>query len=138
MHSTASVELIQRLLRSRMCLSVSGDRVSRELESQKQSQRRLLSKVDTGSEIERFLVTYDLLMRTVETWLLHHGAKFGEQPHAALKAIVNETGVAVGNFAIDDLVNIRHNAKKRSVPIPEQALNVLGQLLDAVSRELRF
>ena len=124
-------EFVSSLVVCGECTPVEPDRARRELANQRQSLILLKEILDSSNEIVRFLASYDTLMRHVEMWLLSHGVRFGDSPHATMRKIIRHFGVDDSTLGMDRLVTIRHSAKKNSSPIPPGAHDELRRISES-------
>lgn len=127
----AEEEFVSSLVIRGECTRVEPDRARKELASQQQSLMRLKAKLDSSNENVRFLASYDTLMRHVEMWLLSHGVRLGDSPHATMRTIIRHFGVDDPALGIDRIVAIRHAAKKNSTPVPPGAHDVLQRISES-------
>jgi hypothetical protein len=101
-----------------------------ERKRQLRSLERLRQTADSSTGPTQFLATYDILMRHAELWLLEENLAFGEQPHAALKLILQEFAIIPTGISAQDLVSLRHSVKKSSAPVTPRALNALRGVIE--------
>ena len=106
--NAALPKLVLSLASSQLLKPVTDQKVA--LRSQRSSLQSLLSRRSRGVTDE-YTTAYDSMMRLAEIATIQHGYQFGDMPHRALKDI--QLTVWPGS-SIDEVVRIRHLAKKRN------------------------
>jgi hypothetical protein len=129
-NSAPSSKTRATLLGKGLCRSLSPMDAVEERKRQLRSLERLRQTADSSTGPTQFLATYDILMRHAELWLLEENLAFGEQPHAALKLILQEFAIIPTGISQQDLVSLRHSVKKSSAPVTPRELNALRGVIE--------
>jgi hypothetical protein len=123
---------LKQLLVSRGCCDPIEGNTNHLLDAQLRTFRCLQRKLDSGTDEEIYLRTYDSIMRVVESWLIRQSLLFGLSPHTGLRLIVSEYFPSQED-QITELIRIRHQVKKDGLaPSAKQLsdLQSMFQILD--------
>jgi hypothetical protein len=102
-----------------------------EKKRQFRSLERLQKVANSSTGPTQFLATYDILMRHAELWLLEENLAFGDQPHAALKLILQDFAIIPTGYSMNELVSLRHSIKKSNAPVTAGTLDALCEVIES-------
>ena len=129
-NSNPSSRIRATLLGKGLCRSLSPMNAVEEKKRQFRSLERLKKVADSSTGPTQFLATYDILMRHAELWFLEENLAFGEQPHAALKLILQEFAIIPTGNSMNELVSLRHSIKKSQAPVTAGVLDSLCGVIE--------
>lgn len=134
-HDRPSIGTAERidLLTLGCCIEIDrpGDHL---LESQQRTLQSLQRNIHSLAPRERFLRSYDSIMRIVESWLITQSLMFGTSPHKALRMILLAHDDGFSRFDVSNIIALRHRIKKSGEIPSEEQVTTLTQLYSEVLR----
>lgn len=116
------------------CVEIQGD-TDHLLSAQARTLRYLQTNIGGATLRERYLMTYDSLMRVVESWLIRNSLRFGQSPHKGLSLILG-AHLSESRELIDRLISQRHRSKKDGETPSQQSLTELDALYESSIKSL--
>lgn len=124
-----AADLRSDLIARGCCVEIHGD-TDHLLAAQARTLRYLQTSIASATSTDRYLKTYDSLMRVVESWLIRNSLRFGQSPHKGLSLILS-AHLSESRELIDRLVSQRHRSKKDGEAPPQQSQRELEMLYES-------